>query len=180
MSIFNGRIVAMNKEQIMELAKYYMPVGIVDWSNQYGIRDETKQKNVKVYINLLEFEGFCLPDDLKGPIRNKKEMFMKIASYMRAQGVDPNAECIKGNTEQTGYFVRVGGVNTFDEYSGRHRPKSAPPPVKDRQLSIYVRVSKLNKNGLTDSEERLIKSLAEIIIRQNDKEIAEGLKNNGE
>lgn len=170
----------MNREQVMELAKYYMPVGIVDWSNQYGARDETKRKDVKVYVNLLEFEGFCLPDDFKDPMRDKKAMFLKIAGYMHAREVDPNAERIKGNTEQTGYFVRVGGISTFDEYGGRRRPKNVPPPVKDKQISIYVRVPKLNKNGLADCEEKLARRLAEIIISQNDKDIAKGLKNNGE
>ena len=164
----------MNKEQVMELAKYYVPIGIVDWSNQYGQRDESKRKDVRVYINLLEFEGFCLPDDFKDPMKDKKEMFRKIAEMLHAKEFDPKAEHIRGNTPQTGYFVRV----SENEYSGRRRPKNAPPPVKGRRISIYIRVPKLNKKGLIESEERLIKNLAEIIIRQNDKDIAKELRSN--
>ena len=44
-------------------------------------------------------------------------------------------------------------------------------------IPLYVRVSELNKNGMTDSQEEMIQKISKVMIRRYEKQISEHLAN---
>ncbi len=153
----------MDKKSLLELAEKYMSVGIVNWE----MPNESRKKEVRVYINLLELKAFCIPD------KNENDMLSKIREMLKSQKTDTDEQITKGNNSQAGYFVRAGTVCIY-EYAKKDTKRRKP--IGEKRINFYIHVPKLNKNSLADCEEKMAERLSQIIIRQHDKDTERNLK----
>ena len=103
---------------------------------------------VQVYIRLADLIKFCTPD----------EDMRKIQTQIAERVCGEKANIEKPTLE--GFFVKAGAVSF---HSDRKMTDS-------RSLAFYIKVPKINKNGLADCEEKLAKSIAQQLIWQNDKD----------
>ena len=123
--------------------EHYLPIGLTNWE----MPDSKLPPNfVQVYIRLMDLIEFCSPTE------NMSEIQTQIAEMICKE----NANIEKPISE--GFFIKAGAVSfhTKKDFSD------------SRRIDFYIKVSKINKNGLADCEEKLAKSLAKQIIWKND------------
>ena len=123
----------------------YLPIGLTNWE----MPDSNLPPNfVQVYIRLADLIAFCAPD----------EDMRKIQTQIAQRVCKEKANIEKPILE--GFFVKAGTVSFHTDKKMADR----------RSIEFYIKVPKINKNGLADCEEKLAKSIAQRLIWQNDKD----------
>lgn len=133
----------MSKVKVQQIP--YLPIGLTDWQIPGS---KLPSKFVQVYILLQDLIEYCSPEE------DMRKIQTQIAE--RICGDKANIE----KTVMEGFFVKAGSVSfhTKKDFSD------------SRNIDFYIKVPKINNNGLADCEEKLAKRLAQQIIWQNDKD----------
>jgi len=149
----------MKYEELMKLGEQYVSIGIADWATKF----DKKEMTAEVFINKLELKAFCIPD--KDETEMLKEIGRRIFGYFSKREADIG-QPTKGS------FVRAGTV-IFHELP---RKRGQNPFEKTKDIAFYIKVPRINKNGLAPCEEKIAKQLADMVIRKHAEEIAQQLR----